>query len=239
MTHRTAFKAACLRYATANQIPVPTGFTLKDAYGAPARELTIRIQKRAKLYKAPTGDMTPKTVLTVGKYLPGSTIGERAVWAMRIVEGPLEVHGNNKGPYVQEIQKLGSELAPAAWPWCAASVSWALRSAGWSSWAAFVKHESEAWVPAWSDAAQAGRYGMSVKSWRTATTGDIVCFKWDQPRYQHIGFVNARPNQVTGIASTIEGNTSSETEAGSQDDGAGLWRRTRTVTPPQLVIRVR
>lgn len=234
MTHRTAFKSACLKYAKANSIPIPAGFTLKDSYGAPARELTKRIQKRAKLYKTPTGNMTPKTVYTVGKYLPGATVGERAVWCMRIVEGPLEVWGNNKGPYVQEIQKLGSELSPGAWPWCAAAVSWALRSAGWTSWAAFVKHEAEAWVPAWADAAQAGRYGMSVKSYRTATVGDIVCFKWNQSRYQHIGFVNGRANPVTGNASTIEGNTGDA----SADDGDGLWTRTRNLQPPQMVIRV-
>lgn len=239
-THRTAFKSACLKYAKANNIPIPDGFTLKDSYGTPARELTMRIQKRAKLYKTPMGNMTPKTVNVVGKHLPGATVGERAVWAMRIVEGPLEEWGNNKGKYVAEIQQLGSELAVGAWPWCAAATSYALRAAGWTSWAAFVRSEAEAWVPAWADAAQAGRYGMSVKSWRTATAGDLVCFRWNQSRYQHIGFVAGRPNQVNGVALTIEGNTSAEADGtGSQDDGGGLWRRHRNIQPPQLIIRVR
>lgn len=229
MTHRTAFKTACLAYAKQAGIPIPADFTTSDSYGPAARELTKAIQKKNKV-KA-DGNMTPRTLLIVGRWMPGKTVGERAVWVMRCCEGPLETDGNNLGEYVQQIQKLGSDLTPGNWPWCAATVSWALRCAGWKSWAAFSKTGGEAAVVSWRDAAQAGRYGLSVKSYRTGTTGDLIVFGTDA---HHIGFLNARVNPINGNVQTIEGNTSS-TKPGKND---GLWRRSRNAAAPQLVIRV-
>lgn len=233
MTHRTAFKTACLKYAEANKIPVPEGFNLSDTYGTSARTLTMKIQKRAKLYKDPNGNITPKTVNVVGRHLPGATVGERAVWAMRCVEGVTESWGPNSSAYIREIQHLGvNDFGPGAWPWCAATTSWALRAAGWKSWAAFAKTGTgEAGVITWKNAAIAGRYGLSVKSWRTGTTGDLIVFGADA---RHIGFLNARVNPVTGSVQTIEGNTPNEV-----DGREGLWRKSRNAAPPQLVIRVR
>ena len=230
MTHRTAFKRACLGYAKQAGIPIPEGFNTSDTYGESARALTKKIQRKNKLKQ--DGNITPETLLVVGRWMPGASVGERAVWCMRCMEGPLESIGNNLGVYVQSIQKLGSELAPGSWPWCAATTSWALRCAGWRSWAAFVKNEPEAAVIGWKNAAQAGRYGLSVKSYRTGTTGDLIVFGSDA---HHIGFLNARVNPATGSVQTIEGNTSSPKP--SKNDG--LWRRSRNAAPPQLVIRVK
>lgn len=230
MTHRQAYKRACLAYAKQAGIPIPDGFTVSDTYGPAARALTKAIQKKNKLKQ--TGDITPSTLLVVGRWMPGTSVGERAVWCMRCMEGPLESVANNVGPYVQEIQKLGTnDLKPGAWPWCAATVSWALRCAGWKSWGAFAKTgEGEAGVITWKNAAQAGRYGLSVKTYRTGTTGDLVVFGDDA---HHIGFCNQRVNPVTGATITIEGNTT-----GPKGQG-GLWRRSRNVAPPQMIIRVR
>lgn len=234
MTHRQAAKRAMKAYAERVGIQIPKGFTLADSYGSAARELCKRIQKKNRIQQS--GNLTPRTLLVIGADLPGS-MPERATWCMRIVEGPLEVWGNNRGPYVEEIQKLGSQLAPGDWPWCAATVSWALRCAGWKHWKAFVKNESEAWAPAWVDAAKAGKYGMSIVNWRTAKNGDAIAFQFDaDPQHDHIGFILSRPNQVTSEATTIEGNTSSS-DFGSQSDGSGLWRRKRTTKPPHTIIR--
>lgn len=230
MTYRSAFKTACLAYATQAKMPIPAGFNTSDTYGESARTLTKAIQKKHKLRQ--DGNMTPETLLVVGRWLPGATVGARAVWAMRCVEGPLEVWGNNAGPYVEQIQKLGTGLAPGSWPWCAATTSWALRCAGWKSWAAFCKTGGEAAVISWKNAAIAGRYGLSVKSYRTGTTGDLIVFGSDA---HHIGFLNARVNPVNGNVETIEGNTSS-TKPSKAD---GLWRRSRNAAVPQLVIRVK
>jgi hypothetical protein len=230
-----AVKIALRDYARQSRIRVPAGFAVNPAFGPAAIDLTLRVQQRARLRQ--TGEITPETLLVIGRWLPGKSVGHRAVWAMVAMEGPLEIYGNNAGPYVQSIQRLGSELAPGSWPWCAATVSWALRCAGWKSWSAFVKNEPEAWVPGWVDAARAGKYGMSVAPWYTARNGDAIAFQLDaDAHHDHIGFVLARPSLTTGIASTIEGNTS-RTNVGSQSDGAGLWRRQREVKPPHVVIR--
>lgn len=230
MDHRGAFKTACAAYARQAGIKLPEGFNTLDTYGPAARTLTKAIQKKNKLKQ--DGNITPEVLLVVGRWMPGATVGERAVWCMRCMEGPLETLGNNLGPEVQAIQKLGSDLVPGAWPWCAATVSWALRCAGWKSWAAFCKTGGEAAVITWKNAAQAGRYGLSVQSYRTSTTGDLIVFGSDA---HHIGFLNQRTNPMTGNVQTIEGNTSS-TKPGKND---GLWRRNRNAAAPQMVIRVK
>jgi hypothetical protein len=232
---RGAYKRACVAYAKQAGIPIPNGINYQDTYGGPARRLTERIQQRNKI--KPDGNITPETLLVVGRYLPG-TLQDRAASCMELMVGPLEVWGNNLGPYVQQIQRLGSELAPGAWPWCAATTSWAYRCAGWKSWAAFVRTHHEAWVPAWVDAARQGRYGMSIVSARAARRGDAICFDWQADKtHDHIGLIRSRPNVATLNVRTVEGNTSPGT-VGSQDDGGGLWLRTRNAAAPQLLIRI-
>lgn len=232
---RGAYKRACVAYAKQAGIAIPKGINFRDSYGGPARTLTKRIQTRNKI--KPDGNITPETLLIVGRYLPGP-LAFRAATCMELVVGPLEVWGNNLGPYVQQIQRLGSELSPGAWPWCAATTSWAYRCAGWKSWASFVKTHHEAWVPDWVRAAREKRYGMSIVTPRRARRGDAICFDWQGDRtHDHIGLIRARPNLATLNVPTVEGNTSPGT-AGSQDDGGGLWLRTRNASAPQLLIRI-
>jgi len=235
VTHRQAAKIALRDYAKRAGIQIPKGFNLSDTYGSSARELCKRVQRKNRIKQ--TGDLTPKTLLVIGKDLPG-TMPERATWCMRIVEGPLETWGNNRGPYVEEIQKLGSQLAPGAWPWCAATTSWAYRCAGWKSWAAFCKGMNEAFVPDWVAAAEQKKYGMSIIGWRSSRQGDAITYQFDEDKQQdHIGLLLGRPNLVSGECRAIEGNTSSG-EYGSQADGSGLWTRTRNAKPPQIIIRI-
>lgn len=234
MTRNEAVKRALRGYARQAGIEIPVGFNINRNFGAPAVELTRRIQRKHSI--APTGDVSPRTLLVIGRWLPGD-LGERAMWCMIAVEGALETQGNNAGPYIREIQKIGSELKPGAWPWCAATVSWAFRCAGWKSWAAFVRGRSEAYVPDWVAAAHEGRYGLRVVSWRSGHAGDVAAWQWDSNVHQHIGVMTSRANIWSGVAGTVEGNTSSGV-VGSQDDGGGLWRRSRDVKPPHVVIRV-
>lgn len=235
MTHRQAAKIGLRDYAKQAGIPIPKGFNLSDTYGSAARELCKRVQKKNRIKQS--GDLTPKTLLVIGKHLPG-TLAERATWCMRIVEGPLEVWGNNRGPYIEEIQKLGTQLAPGAWPWCAATTSWAYRCAGWKSWAAFCKGMNEAYVPDWVAAAKQKKYGMSIISWRSSRQGDAITYQFDDDKQQdHIGLLLGKPNLITGDVIAIEGNASSS-DYWSQSDGSGLWRRNRNAKPPQILIRI-
>ena len=236
MTHRQASKFALAGYAKVAGIAIPPGFNTADTFGSAARTLARRIQRKNRLPQS--GDMTPRTLLVVGRYLPGG-LGVRAQRCMRIVEGPLETLGNNIGPYVQEIQAMGAQFASGPWPWCAAATSWAYRCAGWTSWAAFCKGTEEAYVPAWVAAAKTGAYGMGVVGWRFGRVGDPIAYQFDaDPELDHIGLLIARPNLLTGACLTVEGNTGPG-DAGSQSDGDGLWRRSRNAKPPQIIIRIR
>lgn len=237
MTRNKAVKRALAAYATANSVPVPTGFNYRsDAFGRQAFELTRRVQAKAGL--KPDGAVGPYTLLAIGKFMPGKTVGEKAMWCMVAMQGPLETGGNNLGPSVQAIQKIGTELAPGAWPWCAATTSWALRCAGWDKWGEFARQEPEAWVQGWVDAARAGKHGMRIINWRVAGPGDFECFEFDGSYpVDHIGCLRSRPNLITGSVLTVEGNTSSG-DAGSQADGAGLWMRERNIKPPNVIVRV-
>lgn len=241
MTRRREVKRALETYAKANGVKIPRGFrTRPNSFGVPARELTKQVQKHAGL--AQDGLVGPATLMVIGRYLPGP-LAFRAAICMEVVQGPLETGGNNMGPWVQAIQRYGSELSPGAWPWCAATTSWAYRAAGWKRWAEFVRAEHEAWVPAWVSSARAGRYGMSVVSLGRARRGDAICFDWSRGGrgdgvHDHIGLLRRRPNVVTGSALTVEGNTSSGS-SGSQADGAGLWARVRDARSPAVLIRIK
>lgn len=236
MTKDQAVKTALLGYAKAHDLPIPKGFSHKsNAFGRPAFELVKRVQAKAGL-KA-DGAVGPYTLVEIGKYLPGR-VGQKAMWAMIAMEGPLETGGNNIGPSVQAIQKLGSDLGPGAWPWCAATTSWALRCAGWQHWSAFVRNEPEAWVQGWVNAARAKKYGMRTVSWTTSRPGDFICLNFDSSEpYDHIGIARSRPNLTKGTTLTAEGNTSSGS-AGSQADGAGLWLRERPAKGQTVFVRV-
>ena len=69
MTHRQAAKIGLRDYAKQAGIPIPKGFNLSDTYGSAARELCKRVQRKNRIKQ--TGDLTPKTILVIGKYLPG------------------------------------------------------------------------------------------------------------------------------------------------------------------------
>lgn len=240
MTGRRPVKRALEAYAKRHGIKIPPGFNARpDTFGVPARELTKRVQAHAKLRQ--DGLVGPATLMVIGPLLPGP-LPFRAATCMEVVQGPLETGGNNMGPWVQEIQRLGSQLRPGAWPWCAAATSWAYRAAGWKQWAAFVRNEHEAWVPAWVSAARARKYGMRVVGLGAARRGDPICFDWSNGGrgdgvHDHIGLLRRRPNVVTGSVLTVEGNTSSG-QSGSQADGDGLWARQRNARPPAVLIRI-
>ena len=105
-------------------------------------------------------------------------------------------------------------------PWCAMFVSWVLDQAGITGY----KH---AYTPTGAE-----RFRQQDR-WFTSNPqpGDLVYFDFPpEERIQHVGIV-VRENP-DGSITTIEGNTSSG-EAGSQDNGGGVFRRQRT---PDLIV---
>jgi hypothetical protein len=75
---------------------------------------------------------------------------------------------------------------------------------------------------------------------RLARRGDAITFDWNggDGVPDHIGLIRRRPNPATLNVLTVEANTSPENVAGSQDDGGGMWLRTRNAAKPQLLIRI-
>jgi hypothetical protein len=105
--------------------------------------------------------------------------------------------------------------------------------------AAFRATSSEAWVEAWDQAARAGRFGLrTVTPQEAASTAAlrscIVAFRFDGDQVEdHIGMTIGFPDVVRWTVPTVEGNTSSGVY-GSQADGGGLWRRTRSLAGTSL-----
>jgi hypothetical protein len=71
-----AVKIALRDYALQADLRIPRGFAINPAFGPAAVELTKRIQKRGRFKQ--TGEITPEVLLLVGRWLPGSTVGQRA-----------------------------------------------------------------------------------------------------------------------------------------------------------------
>lgn len=112
-------------------------------------------------------------------------------------------------------------------PWCAMFVSWVFDQAGVS-----VPGMPSASCGAILRPCQSA--GLVVPS-RSAQPGDIVIFDWGAKdnSHDHIGIVEVNKG---GYIQTIEGNTS-PSNAGSQGNGGGVWRRTRDWSVVQDVIR--
>lgn len=112
-------------------------------------------------------------------------------------------------------------------PWCAMFASWVFDQAGVS-----VPGMPSASCGSILRACQSA--GLVVPS-RSAQHGDIVIFDWGAKdnSHDHIGIVELNKGSYL---QTIEGNTS-PSNAGSQGNGGGVWRRTRDWSVVQAIIR--
>jgi hypothetical protein len=153
--------------------------------------------------------------------------------------GVREVGGNNRGARIREYQ-AATELAPAAWPWCAAFVDWCIKE--WLDdpkavqWLNLKNRTPEMWRPKTALA-----YGLT--SWarnRPNTTrifterdkampGDIVTFD-----FSHVGIV-VKDNGFS--IETIEGNTNGRGDRDSES-GDGVWKKIRKKTLVKDLIRI-
>ena len=114
-------------------------------------------------------------------------------------------------------------------PYCAMFVAWVLNQAGQSC----PGMPTAAVLTAYNSAKKSGALRSNV---RDAQPGDLVIFNWkDGGKVQdHIGFVE---KNLGSYLQTIEGNTSSGT-SGSQGNGGGVYRRTRSWGNVYAIVKV-
>lgn len=154
--------------------------------------------------------------------------------------GVREIGGNNNGEKIREYQ-TATDLAPAAWPWCAAFVDWCIREwldrPGVRDWLNLQASTPEQWRP--KTALAYGFLGWARSKPKTtiilhdrdmARPGDIVVFD-----FSHVGIVESESgSQIV----TIEGNTNGRGDRDSET-GDGVWRKSRSKSIARNFIRIR
>jgi hypothetical protein len=154
-------------------------------------------------------------------------LGERAFnWLLRyegLTESPA---GSNRVLFSAWYGMVG--------PWCAMAVTNAYTAVGSK---AFQRGRRWAYVPYIITDARAGRNGLALTV--DPKRGDLVCFDWTRDGvYDHVGLFDRWLTKAAGTFATLEGNTSAD-DRGSQSNGGGLFRRSRSVNAARvLFIRV-
>lgn len=141
---------------------------------------------------------------------------ERALRIALTQKGVHEVGGNNWGPQIKKYLKSTGISFPAAW--CMAFVHWCFEQAGLKLGGGASVGNFEQW---------ARKNGEIVQR---PLRGDLGCWELTGDGWpDHVFFV-LRVLKLGPLWTirTIEGNTSSGA-AGSQDDGGGVYIRTRVV----------
>lgn len=127
--------------------------------------------------------------------------------------------------YAQEVGD--SYFGQNGVPYCAMFVSYILDKCGQK-----VKGFPTASCP--SGLSGARNAGLKISNKKNAKAGDIVFFDWNNNNSpDHVGFVE---KNYGSYIQTIEGNTSSGT-SGSQSNGGGVYRRTRTWSDVLAIVR--
>lgn len=184
-------------------------------------------QIAAKLGTKPSKNFRPGTDV-FGPWAADLQARVALAYAIREV-GVKEEGGNNRGRRVQQYQQV-TDLGGTGWPWCAAFVCWCYRMATWpESFAGW----GEAAVVEWVRSARNRQHGLRVTD--NPGAGDLACFDFQGDGiHDHIGIVRWKAGP---IVRTIEGNTSGD-DAGSQDDGGGVYKKLRLHRSSNVYIKV-
>lgn len=127
-----------------------------------------------------------------------------------VEQGGSDGHSGN-------ITKFGKWYGLDGQPWCGMAVSYWFYMAGLPLPASTSK--GFAYTPS------GAQWFKDTNRWSTTPqVGYVVFFSWDGRRIDHVGLVTAVNSD--GSIQTIEGNTSGGT-SGSQNNGGGVYRRTR------------
>lgn len=166
-----------------------------------ARAMVIRRQRQIENLSTPVGKAVRYALDNVGT-----------------VEKPAF---SNRGPLIDYWQQRYGFLGQ---PWCGMFVGWALHTGGVKGLTSRV-----AYVPYIEADAKAGRNGF--EAWvgaRQIKRGDAVCFDFGGDGVcDHVGLA-LEDYKGKGVIRTVEGNTSPG-NTGSQDNGGGVYVRTRPI----------
>ena len=156
--------------------------------------------------------------------VPVSTMPAHVDTALAYV-GTVEHGGSNRGVRVERfLRSVG--LGPGQ-PWCAAFVSYVLTAARVHAPLDGQGRVVRSGLAARFITARSIRASEALRGVRAVPDGSVVIWRRGSGPFGHAGFA-VRWRGARG--DTIEGNTSSGT-SGSQANGDGVWRRTRTIQP--------
>jgi len=194
---------------------------INGVYGPTLHALLIPIKKEGARrlplsYKARRRARVRKAKLLAQRQLKRTEMLRIAKSQIGIVESPA---GSNQVKYSNWYGMRG--------PWCAMFVSWCANQAG-------IKFRY-AYCPYIEDDARAGRNNLSLVGASAVKPGDIALFHFGSGIAKHVGIVE----KVSGGSVTcIEGNTASG-DSGSQDNGGGVYSRTRPLSHVRHFVRIK
>lgn len=142
--------------------------------------------------------------------------------------------GVTEKPKDSNITVYGQDFGWPGVPWCGQFVWWCFHRARVDLRRVGVAHP--AFTPSFF--AEAAKAGWIRPGDHDIQPGDVLFFDFIAPfnttGIQHVGIATSRPSY--GRVHTIEGNTSSGTD-GSQDNGGGVFARTRSLDVIVAVVR--
>lgn len=119
-------------------------------------------------------------------------------------------------------------------PWCAMFVSWCGVASSSSTFKQGVRY---AYCPYIEADASSGKNGLALIGASAVEKGDLALFNFGSGEAKHVGLVESI-DVKGGTVTCIEGNTS-EGDGGSQDNGGGVYRRTRPISHVRRFVRVK
>jgi hypothetical protein len=214
----------------------PLPLPINNGYGPISRRAVRKFQAAKGLEV--DGVVGPQTTAAL-KAEPLPRRGERAravafaASKIGVVEHPA---GSNKGPGQDGITAMqNASIGFDGQPWCQCFVSYALEVATKGRLKASTYGGYTVSVVQW---AKRRERRLSTCSLMTAKPGDWCYFNFKPggDPVEHVGMFlsyDARTHTVT----CIEGNTSSG-DSGSQDNGGGCFKRTRSANVVPVIVRV-
>lgn len=150
-------------------------------------------------------------------------------WALSRVGVVEHPSGSNSGPFISDWLRMSG--GQPGWPWCQAFVNAGL----------FVGSDRKVqlkscYTPEVVGWARNREQGLKLVSLAEAKPGDFVYFKFPNVSNDICDHVGLLFSKGAGEIGTIEGNTSAGNQ-GSQSNGGGVFRRTRSNSLVAFVVR--